>query len=145
MRKRSRRQVGAKTSLLTPQEQVELLIAPRVHLDLILARQRNADYFQSVIGLFDLAIALANRLGQAAHSANYERAQWALESMARGFPSANEAELDVVRASFNQACRAICREDRRRLAEAAVGAEQRNEMRRLRSISEPIPRPRKAA
>jgi hypothetical protein len=145
LRKRSRRKLSAKATLLTPQEQVELLIAPRVHLDLILARHRNAAYLQSVIGLFDMAIALANLLGQTVQSANYERAQWTLESMARGIPSADDAELDIVRASFNQACRAICREDRRRLAEATIGAERRSEMRRLRSISEPIPRARKAA
>ncbi|MBS1158524.1 MAG: hypothetical protein H6R15_943 [Proteobacteria bacterium] len=123
MRKRSRRKESAKAGRLTPEEQVELLIAPRVHLDLILARQRNTDYLRSVIGFFDIAIALAALSPPTQQTANYERALAVLETLAHGTAAA-EAELDLVRASFNQACLDICREDRRRLTKAMASARQ---------------------
>lgn len=59
MRKKSKRTIRPVAKPLTPKQKAGIVIAPRMHLQLLLAGQYDINYICSLAGVFNLACALA--------------------------------------------------------------------------------------
>ncbi len=82
-----------------------LMLVPRMHLELILTHTVNLDYQRSVLGVFNLAAALAYLQNRPQTQSQFEAAQRVMSLLIQGARSPSPEEGDFLRQSFNQADR----------------------------------------
>ena len=91
--------------LITPNQHAELMLAPRLHLEMMLTQTANLNYQQSVLGVFNLAVALAHLQHKPQIQTQFEAAQQIMSQLIQGARSPSHEEGDFLRQSFNLADR----------------------------------------
>ena len=91
--------------LITPNQHAELMLAPRLHLEMMLTQAANLNYQQSVLGVFNLAVALAHLKNKPQILTQFEAAQRIMSQLIQGARSPSQEESDFLRQSFNLADR----------------------------------------
>jgi hypothetical protein len=91
--------------LITPNQHAELMLAPRLHLEMMLTQTANLNYQQSVLGVFNLAVALAHQQKKPQIRTQFEAAQRIMSQLILGGRSPSQEENDFLRQSFNLADR----------------------------------------
>lgn len=103
MRKRSNRIRRPLAKLLTPAQHADLMIAPRMHLELVLNQTANIHYQKSVAGVLNISGVLAHMHGNAQLQTNFDNAQKVLVELIGAQRSPTSEEGSVLRQAFNQA------------------------------------------
>lgn len=93
MRKTAKRTPRPLAKPLTPKQRADLLIAPQLHMQMLLQNQFELDYLASIAGIFNLANVLAAQLNRNDLEAIFDTAQELLLRLidAGRPPSADEA------------------------------------------------------
>ena len=105
MRKRCKRVSRPVSTLITPAQHMALMLEPRMHLELILSQTVDLDYQRSVLGVFNLAAALAFLQSKPQIQNQFEAAQRVMSLLIQGARGPSPEEGDFLRLSFNQADR----------------------------------------
>lgn len=93
--------------LLTPAQHADLMIAPRLHLELILRHTVDMHYLQSIAGVFNIVGVLAHMHRNAPLQDNIDAAQQVLLGLIEGKRPPTPDEANLLRQVFNQADRYI--------------------------------------
>lgn len=103
MRKSSKRVIRPPSTLIAPAQHDDLMLAPRLHLQMLLEGQHSADYLHSVAGVLNIAAALAQLHGHAQAQTQYSAAQAIMRALidANRGPTTREGAHLV--AAFNAA------------------------------------------
>ena len=105
MRKRCKRVSRPVSTLITPAQHMALMLEPRMHLELMLSQTIDLDYQRSVLGVFNLAAALAYLQRKPQTQKQFEAAQRVMSLLIHGARGPSPEEGDFLRRSFNQADR----------------------------------------
>ena len=125
MRKRAKREIRPISSLITPAQHAELMLMPRMHLEMVLTQAINLNYQQSVLGVFNLGVALSHLRGKPQLQDQFEAAQQVMVNLIKGprGPTADEGLL--LSRCFNTADRMIGIQSRANLIRAIEFVDQR--------------------
>lgn len=95
------------SKLMTRSEQTDLMVAPRLHLQMILGGQLDLEYLHSVAGVFNIAGALANYRHRRELEEAFDRAQLIMASLIQEVRAPTGEEAQQVTDSFNAADRLL--------------------------------------
>jgi len=95
------------SKLMTRSEQTELLVVPRLHLQMIIGGQLDLEYLHSVAGVFNIAGALSNYRHRRELEEAFDRAQLIMASLIQDFRVPTDEELHQITDSFNVADRLL--------------------------------------
>lgn len=95
------------TKLMRPAEQTDLMVAPRLHLQMIISGQLDLEYLHSVAGVFNIAGALANYRHRRELEEAFDRAQLIMASLIQDFRAPTDEEVQQITDSFNAADRLL--------------------------------------
>lgn len=103
MRKRCKRVPRPVSLLITPSQHMGLVLVPRMHLEMMLTQTVNMHYQRSVLGMFDLAVALAILQNKPQTRDRFEMARQIMYLLIHGSRKPDVKEADFLCRSFNQA------------------------------------------
>ena len=107
MRKRSKRVKGPISALISPNEHATIMLLPRMHLELMLNQAVELKYQQSVLGIFNIAVAIAHFQENEAMQRQYQAAQDVMVQLIREERQPTAAERAFLLQCFNVADRTI--------------------------------------
>lgn len=113
------------TKLLKPTERTELMVAPRLHLQMILAGQLDLEYLHSVAGVFNIASALANYRHRRELEESFGRSQLIMANLIQELRLPTDNETLQVTSSFNAADRLISSQNKTDLAKVITYVDRR--------------------
>lgn len=111
--------------LMTNQEQTNLLVVPRMHLQQILSGELELEHLYSVAGVFNIAAALANYRHLRELELVFDRAQATVAILIQEFRKPTADEGPVITAAFNAADRLIRKQKKPDLARAIAYVDRR--------------------
>ena len=103
MRKRYKRITQFVSFQISQGQHTDLVLKPRIHLELLLTEAVNVHYQRSVLGVFDLAVALADLQGDRQTQDRFVAAQRVMYQLIYAGRSPGPQEADFLCQSFNQA------------------------------------------
>ena len=107
MRKRAKRVVRPISSLITPAQHAELMLIPRVHLEMVLTQVIDPNYQQSVLGVFNLGVALCHLRNKVQLQGPFEAAQGVMVALIKEARCPTREESVLLTQCFNLADRTI--------------------------------------
>ena len=118
MRKRCKRISRPDSVPIHPYEHTDLMLGSRLHLEMVLTQPAVLDYMYSVMGIFNIAFALAYLQNNSHVLHQFEVAQMSLMGLIQEKRSPNQDEGNSLRQYFNQADRYIGIQNRATLVRA---------------------------
>jgi hypothetical protein len=104
MRKHCKRTSRPISALITPDQHTELILAPRLHLEMLLTQEvADEEYQHSVLGVYTLASVLAHMKNKPETQQYFEKAQRIMIQLIKEVRSPNLGERDFLLECFNQA------------------------------------------
>ena len=110
---------------MTRSEHTDLMVAPRLHLQMILANQLDLEYLHSVAGVFNIAGALANYHHRRELEEAFDRAQLIMANLIQEFRAPTEEEGRRITDSFNAADRLLRSQTKPDLAKVIAYVDRR--------------------
>lgn len=111
--------------LMNLAEQTDLMVAPRLHLQMILGGQLDLEYLHSVAGVFNIAGALANYRHRRELEETFDRAQLIMANLIQDLRAPTEDEAQQVTDSFNTADRLLRSQKKTDLAKVIAYVDRR--------------------
>ena len=103
MRKRSKRVVRPVSTLISESQHSKLMLSPRMHFQLMLTQPPNADYQFSVLGVFNIAVAISHLQKKRQTQQTYENAQIVLMRLIQESRIPTYEEREFLTTCFNSA------------------------------------------
>lgn len=113
------------TKLMTQRERTDLMVAPRLHLQMILGGQLEPEYLHSVAGVFNIAGALANYRRRRELEERFDRAQLIMAILIEELRAPTTEEAQLVTDSFNAADRLLSCQNKTDLAKVIAYVDRR--------------------
>lgn len=103
MRKKSKRTIRPVAKPLTAKQKADIVIAPRLHLQMLLAGQYDVDYACSLAGVFNLSGALCHLYGRNELEQTFDLAQELIVCLIREGRAPTDGEGQSLAEAFNLA------------------------------------------
>lgn len=113
------------TKLMSRSEQTDLMVAPRLHLQMILGGRLDLEYLHSVAGVFNIAGALANYRHRRELEEAFDKAQLIMANLIQDLRAPTEEEAQQVTDSFNAADRLLRSQKKTDLAKVIAYVDRR--------------------
>jgi len=110
---------------MKPAEQTDLMVVPRMHLQMLLGGQLELEYLYSIAGVFNIASALANYRRRRELEEAFDRAQLIMAKLIQEFSIPTDEEALQITNSFNAADRLIRTQTKPDLAKVIAYVDRR--------------------
>ena len=110
--------------LISPAQHDDLMLGARLHLELVLTQEAVRDYQLSVLGVFNIAVALAHHQKKTPLQQHYEAAQLVMVELIQRQRPPDPVEGYLLRQTFNEADRYIGFQTQAKLVQAIEFASQ---------------------